>query len=108
MASLSIAKRTKEMAVRKVLGATTANLLVMLSRTYVRLIIIGCIFAFPVAYYLMSQWLKEFSKQIDVSWWMIILPGVIPLIPSTPRRAFASSRSKRALAARPPSVRQWT
>jgi ABC-type antimicrobial peptide transport system permease subunit len=80
MASLSIAKRTKEIAVRKVLGATTANLLVMLSRTDVRLIIIGCIFAFPVAYYLTSQWLKEFSNQIDVSWCMIILPGVIVLV----------------------------
>ena len=80
MASISIAKRTKEIAVRKVLGATTVNLLVMLSKTYVKMIIIGCALAFPAAYYLTSQWLKEFSYRIDVKWWMILLPGLIVLL----------------------------
>lgn len=80
MASISIAKRTKEIAVRKVLGATTANLLMMLSTTYVKMILIGCALAFPAAYYLTAQWLKEFSYRIDVKWWMILLPGIIVLI----------------------------
>jgi putative ABC transport system permease protein len=80
MASISIAKRTKEIAVRKVLGATTGNLLMMLSKTYVKMILIGCALAFPAAYYLTALWLKEFSYRIDVKWWMILLPGVIVLI----------------------------
>jgi putative ABC transport system permease protein len=79
MASISMAKRTKEIAVRKVLGASVGNLLVMLSGTYVKLICIGCLFAFPVAWYLTRQWLKEFSYRIDVQWWMILLPGLIVL-----------------------------
>jgi putative ABC transport system permease protein len=74
-----MAKRTKEIAVRKVLGASVGNLLVMLSGTYVKLICIGCLFAFPVAWYLTRQWLKEFSYRIDVQWWMILLPGLIVL-----------------------------
>ena len=80
MATISMAKRTKEIAVRKVFGATTGNLLVMLSGTYVKMILIGCLFAFPASYYLTSAWLKEFSNRIDVQWWMIILPGLIVLI----------------------------
>jgi len=80
MASISIAKRAKEIAIRKVLGATIGNLLTMLSKTYVWMILIGCAFAFPASYYLTSQWLKEFSYQIDVKWWMIFLPGLIVLI----------------------------
>jgi putative ABC transport system permease protein len=80
MASISMAKRTKEIAVRKVLGATMGNLLVMLSKTYVKLIIAGCALAFPAAYYLTTQWLKEFAYRIDVEWWMILVPGLIVLI----------------------------
>lgn len=79
MASISIAKRTKEIAVRKVLGASVLNLLVMLSGTYVRLILAGCLFAFPAAWYLTHKWLGEFSYRIEVQWWMIVLPGVIVL-----------------------------
>jgi len=80
IATISMAKRTKEIAVRKVFGASTGNLLVMLSKTYVKMILIGCVFAFPASYYLTSEWLKEFSNRIDMNWWMILLPGLIVLI----------------------------
>lgn len=80
MASISIAKRTKEIAVRKVLGASMADLLAMLSRTYVKMIAIGCALAFPASYFLTSRWLEGFSYRIDVPWWMICLPGLIVLI----------------------------
>src|SRR5690606_22906868 len=79
MATLAMVKRTKEIAVRKVLGATIPNLLIMLSKTYVRLIIISCAFAFPVAYYLTNKWLEGFVYKITVQWWMIILPGLLVL-----------------------------
>jgi putative ABC transport system permease protein len=80
MASLSIVKRTKEIGVRKVLGATVLNILVMLSKSYVRLILISCVFAFPLAYFMTYQWLQGFAYKIDISWWMVLLPGVIVLI----------------------------
>ena len=79
IASLSIVKRTKEIAVRKVLGASVSAILVMISRSYVKLIIICCVFAFPIAYYLTNQWLRGFTYKIEISWWMIIMPGIIVL-----------------------------
>lgn len=80
MASLAMVKRTKEIAVRKVLGATVSTILVMLSKSYVKLIVISCAFAFPLAYYLTHQWLEGFAYKINISWWMIVLPGIIVLI----------------------------
>jgi putative ABC transport system permease protein len=80
MASLAMVKRTKEIGVRKVLGASVWNILVMLSTHYVKLILIGCAFAFPLAYYLTYQWLQGFAYKIEVSWWMIVLPGILVLV----------------------------
>lgn len=80
MASLAMVKRMKEIGVRKVLGASVMNILVMLSKRYIRLILISCTFAFPAAYYLTYQWLSGFAYKIDISLWMIVLPGVIVLI----------------------------
>jgi putative ABC transport system permease protein len=80
MASLAMVKRTKEIAVRKVLGATISDILIMLSKNYVRMIAISCAFAFPLAYYLTDQWLDGFAYKINVHWWMIVTPGAIVLL----------------------------
>jgi putative ABC transport system permease protein len=80
MASLALVKRTKEIGVRKVLGATVWNILVMISMDYIKLIAISCVFAFPAAYYITTQWLDGFAYKINVSWWMIVLPGVLVLL----------------------------
>lgn len=79
MATLSMVKRTREIGVRKVLGASVFNILVLLSKNYISLILISCVFAFPVSYYLINQWLKGFAYQIEIRWWMIVLPGVLVL-----------------------------
>ena len=80
MASLAMVKRTKEIGVRKVLGASVWDILVMLSRNYIRLIAISCIFAFPLAYYFTYEWLQGFAYKIDIGLWMIFLPGVLVLV----------------------------
>ena len=79
MASLSLIKRTKEIAVRKVLGATVTSILMMVSRTYIKLIVLGCAFAIPVVYYLTDKWLDGFAFKITIQWWMLILPGIAVL-----------------------------
>jgi putative ABC transport system permease protein len=79
MASLAMVKRTKEIGVRKVLGATVWNILMMLSSNYIKMIGLSCAFAFPVAYYFTHRWLQQFSYKINISWWMIVLPGIIVL-----------------------------
>jgi putative ABC transport system permease protein len=71
--------RTKEIALRKVLGATVTNLLLMLSKEYFKLTAIAFFVATPVSYYLISQWLQGFSYHVDISWWMFVIPGVLIL-----------------------------
>ena len=79
MASLAMVKRTKEIGVRKVLGATVLNILVMLSKSYIRLTVISCIFAFPLAWYLTDRWLEGFTYKIEIQTWMILVPGILVL-----------------------------
>ena len=79
MASLAMVKRTKEIGIRKVLGASISNILVLLSKKYVVLIVISFVLAFPLSYYLTHQWLQNFSYKITIQWWMILLPGLIVL-----------------------------
>jgi putative ABC transport system permease protein len=80
MASLAMVKRTKEIGVRKVLGASVGNIVLMLSKSYIKMIGISCLFAFPLCFYLTHRWLQGFAYQITVRWWMIVMPGVIVLI----------------------------
>jgi putative ABC transport system permease protein len=69
--------RTKEIALRKVLGATVANLLLMLSKEYLKLTIIAFVLATPIAYYFIDQWLQSFSYHIKIAWWMFVIPGLL-------------------------------
>jgi len=80
MATLALVKKTKEIGVRKVLGASVWNILVMISRSYVKLIAISCVFAFPLAYSLTQRWLQGFAYKIEIQWWMIVLPGFTVLL----------------------------
>jgi putative ABC transport system permease protein len=79
MASLSMVKRTREIGIRKVLGASVMNILTLISRNYIILLMISCALAFPLAYYLTTRWLQQFSYKITVQWWMVVLPGVVVL-----------------------------
>jgi len=80
MATLSMVKRTKEIGIRKVLGASVWDILVQLSKNYIRMILISCVFAFPACYYLAAQWLNGFAYQIAIRWWMIVIPGILVLL----------------------------
>jgi putative ABC transport system permease protein len=98
MASLAMVKRTKEIGIRKVLGASVMNILFLLSKRYVILIAMSFILAFPLSYYLTQQWLNNFSYKISISWWMILLPGLIVLAATI---LTISIRSVRAALANP-------
>jgi ABC-type antimicrobial peptide transport system permease subunit len=73
-------RKGKEVAIRKVLGATLNNILVMFSREYIQLIIISFLLAVPVAFYVVSSWLSNFKNQIELEWWLFVLPGVLVLV----------------------------
>ncbi|AYQ36447.1 ABC transporter permease [Runella sp. SP2] len=70
LASFVAEQRTKEIGVRKVLGASVFNLWGMLSKDFVVLVIISCLIAIPIAYYFLSDWLKDYKYHTEISWWI--------------------------------------
>jgi putative ABC transport system permease protein len=73
-------RKGKEVAIRKVLGATLAHILAMFSREYIRLIMISFIIATPIAYYAANSWLSTFANHIALSSWLFIIPGLSVLV----------------------------
>jgi putative ABC transport system permease protein len=68
--------RSKEIALRKVLGASVTNLLLMLSKEYFRLTVAAFIFSAPIGYYALDTWLQGFSYRIPMSGWLLVIPGM--------------------------------
>jgi putative ABC transport system permease protein len=77
LASYSTLQRTKEIGIRKVLGASVTGIVNLLSKEFLQLILIAFAIATPVAWYLMDRWLKDFHYRISIPWWMFILSGVL-------------------------------
>jgi ABC-type antimicrobial peptide transport system permease subunit len=70
LASFIAEKRTKEIGIRKVLGATVYYLWKMLSKDFVLLVVIACLIAAPLAYYFLDQWLQKYEYRTEISWWI--------------------------------------
>lgn len=73
LASFVAEQRTKEIGVRKVLGASVFNLWGMLSKDFVVLVIISCLIAIPIAYYFLSDWLQDYKYHTEISWWIFVM-----------------------------------
>jgi len=73
-------RRTAEIGIRKVLGASVSNITLMLSKDFVVLVLAALIVASPVAWYLMNRWLENFVYRIAISWWMFALSGILAII----------------------------
>lgn len=80
LASLAMQNRTKEISIRKVMGATEQSLLVLLSKDYVLLIGISLLLSVPITWYMMITWLQSFQYRIDVSWQVFAMAGGLSLI----------------------------
>lgn len=80
LALFATLQRTKEIGIRKVLGASVSNILLLLSKDFIKLIAIASVIAFPLAWYVMNQWLQEFSYRIGISWWIFAIAGGASLI----------------------------
>lgn len=67
-------QKSSEIGVRKVVGASVKDILVLLSKAYFRLLLISCLVAAPLTYFIFSNWLENFSYRINMEWWMIFVP----------------------------------
>ncbi|UFH54219.1 ABC transporter permease [Spirosoma sp. KNUC1025] len=77
LAAFMAEQRTKEIGVRKVLGASVTSIIGLLSKDFLKLVLIAILIASPLAWYVMSQWLKDFAYKIDIEWWMFALAGLL-------------------------------
>lgn len=68
--------RTREIGIRKILGAGVGSLFILQAKDFVKLVIIACLAASPIAGYLMKKWLQEFEYRVNLSWWMFALPAL--------------------------------
>ncbi|MFQ5675396.1 MAG: ABC transporter permease [bacterium] len=73
-------KRLKEIGVRKVLGATVANVTTLLSKDFVKLVLLANVVAWPIAWYAMNRWLQNFAYRISIEWWVFVLAGGLALL----------------------------
>ncbi len=73
-------QRTKEIGIRKVLGASVGQMVTLLSKDFLKLVLIAFVIAVPIAWYAMHQWLQGFAYKVDVSWWIFALAGILALV----------------------------
>jgi putative ABC transport system permease protein len=76
LATFTAEQRTKEIGVRKVLGANVIQIIGLLSKDFLKLIVVACVIAFPFGYWGMNQWLQDFAYRIEISWWVFVVAGV--------------------------------
>lgn len=80
LAAFTAQKRQKEIGIRKVVGASVGNIAVMLSKDFVKLVLISVLVAFPVAWWAMNQWLENFAYRINIGWWAFVAAGIAALL----------------------------
>jgi putative ABC transport system permease protein len=80
LAAFSAEQRTKEIGIRKVLGAGVLNIVGLLSKSFVSMVLVSCLLAFPVAWWAMNAWLEDFSYRVEIGWWVFLVAGVAALL----------------------------
>jgi putative ABC transport system permease protein len=80
LSSLTAIQRTKEIGIRKVLGASVTSILTLVSRDYLLLIGVAILFATPLSWWIMNNWLQEFASRIPLAWWIFALPAMMVIL----------------------------
>ncbi|SOE22050.1 putative ABC transport system permease protein [Spirosomataceae bacterium TFI 002] len=80
LATFTVVKRTKEIGIRKSIGASTSNVLLLLSKDFVKTVLFSMLIGIPISYLLVNKWLENFANHMEVSWWLFALPSVLILL----------------------------
>jgi putative ABC transport system permease protein len=80
LAAHTAQRRIKEVGIRKVLGASAAGLAGLLSKDFLQLVVVSCLLAFPVAWWIMHDWLQSYEYRIGISWWIFLAAGLMAIL----------------------------
>ncbi len=80
LASYSAERRTKEVGIRKVLGAGVFNLAALLSGSFIKLVTISIVIAWAIAWFVLDKWLQDFAYRINISWWVFVVAGIVAIL----------------------------
>ena len=80
LAAYTAQVKTKEIGIRKVLGATVANIMQLLAKDFISLVFISLVIAVPIGWWAMHAWLQDFVFRINISWWIFVLAGFIAIL----------------------------
>jgi putative ABC transport system permease protein len=80
LVTFTATQRIKEIGIRKVLGASVIQIVRLLSKDFLRLVILGIVIASPIAYWAMDKWLQDFAYRVDISWWIFALAGIVAIV----------------------------
>lgn len=93
LATFTAEQRTKEISIRKVLGASVAGIVALLSRDFLKLVVIALLLAAPIAWWAMNEWLKDFAYKADIEWWVFALAGLLAIAIALITISFQSIRA---------------
>jgi putative ABC transport system permease protein len=80
LAAFTAEQRTKEIGIRKVLGASVSGIAAMLSKDFLKLVIISIVIASPLAYWAMNKWLQDYAYRIQINWWIFLIAGILAIL----------------------------
>ncbi|TKK68252.1 FtsX-like permease family protein [Ilyomonas limi] len=93
LAAYTAERRTKEIGIRKVLGASVSGITTLLSKDFMLLVVISCLIAFPVAWWTMHNWLQNYQYRIEISWWIFVIAGIAAMLISLLTISFQSIKA---------------
>jgi len=80
LAAYATQQRTREISIRKIMGASEGSIVTMLSKDFLKLVLLSSVIAFPIAWWGMNKWLQDFAYRIDVGWWIFIVAALAALL----------------------------
>jgi putative ABC transport system permease protein len=96
LSAFTISQRIKEIGIRKVLGAKVSTIVTLLSKDFLKLVLIAGIIAFPVAWFAMSKWLEDFAYRITIQWWVFLFAGFMAALVAFATIGFQAVKAGRA------------